>query len=63
MTAGPIPDLRYTPMLLSEAGFASIVLEGSLSSRGMPGFGADIGPAEAEGIRAYLLELAAAVGN
>jgi len=63
MTAGPIPDLRYTPMLLSEAGFASIVLEGSLSSRGMPGFGADIGPTEAEGIRAYLLELAAAVGN
>lgn len=63
MTAGPIPDLRYTPMMLSEEGFASIVLEGSLSSRGMPGFGADIGPAEAEGIRAYLLELAASVAN
>ncbi|MBC54885.1 MAG: PQQ-dependent dehydrogenase, methanol/ethanol family [Gammaproteobacteria bacterium] len=63
LSSGPLPDLRYTPMMLTEAGFASIVLEGSLSSRGMPGFGADIGPAEAEGIRAYLLELAASVAN
>ncbi len=63
MGSGPLPDLRYTPMMLSEEGFASIVLAGSLSSRGMPGFAADIGPAEAEGIRAYLLELAASVAN
>lgn len=63
MSSGPLPDLRYTPMMLTEEGFASIVLEGSLSSRGMPGFGADIGAAEAEGIRAYLLELAASVAN
>lgn len=63
LSSGPLPDLRYTPMMLTEEGFASIVLEGSLATRGMPGFGADIGPAEAEGIRAYLLELAASVAN
>lgn len=63
MSSGPLPDLRYTPMMLTEEGFASIVLDGSLSSRGMPGFAADIGPAEAEGIRAYLLDLAASVAN
>lgn len=63
LSSGPLPDLRYTPMMLTEEGFASIVLEGSLATRGMPGFAADIGPAEAEGIRAYLLELAASVAN
>jgi quinohemoprotein ethanol dehydrogenase len=63
LSSGPLPDLRYTPMMLTEEGFASIVLEGSLATRGMPGFAADIGPAEAEAIRAYLLELAASVAN
>lgn len=63
MSSGPLPDLRYSPMLLSETAFAGIVLEGNLLQRGMPGFGADIGAAEAEGIRAYLLELAGAVAN
>jgi mono/diheme cytochrome c family protein len=63
MSAGPLPDLRYSPMLLSDGAFHSIVLEGSLLSRGMPGFAADIGAPEVESIRAYLLELAGSVGN
>ncbi|MDP2127262.1 MAG: PQQ-binding-like beta-propeller repeat protein, partial [Pseudohongiella sp.] len=61
MSSGPVPDLRYTPMLLTEAGFHGIVLEGNLLSRGMPGFSADIGAAEVESIRAYLLQLASQV--
>ncbi|MDO9478136.1 MAG: PQQ-dependent dehydrogenase, methanol/ethanol family [Pseudohongiella sp.] len=61
MSSGPIPDLRYTPMLLTEAGFHGIVLEGNLLSRGMPGFSADIGAGEVEHIRAYLLQLAGQV--
>jgi quinohemoprotein ethanol dehydrogenase len=63
LSAGPLPDLRYSPMLLSDGAFHSIVLEGSLLSRGMPGFAADIGAPEVESIRAYLLELAGSVGN
>lgn len=63
LSAGPIPDLRYTPTLLSGDVFSGIVLEGSLSHLGMAGYAADIGVAEAESIRAYLLELADSVGN
>jgi mono/diheme cytochrome c family protein len=61
MSAGPLPDLRYSPMLLTDAAFHSIVLDGSLLSQGMPGFSADIGAAEVESIRAYLLQLAGQV--
>lgn len=63
LSAGPIPDLRYSPMLLNTDVFSGIVLEGSLSHRGMAGYAADIGAVEAESIRAYLLELAGSVGN
>jgi hypothetical protein len=48
-------------MLLTDAAFHSIVLDGSLLSQGMPGFSADIGAAEVESIRAYLLQLAGQV--
>jgi quinohemoprotein ethanol dehydrogenase len=63
LSSGPLPDLRHSPMLLSQEAFHGIVLEGNLLSRGMPGFSADIGAAEVESVRAYLLQLAAAVGN
>lgn len=61
LSAGPIPDLRYSPMLLSREAFHGIVLEGTLESRGMPNFSADIGEAQVEGIRAFLLQRAATV--
>lgn len=60
MSAGPIPDLRYSGTVLGAELFANIVLEGTLAHRGMAGFDADIGLAEVESIRAYLLQLAAA---
>lgn len=59
MSAGPIPDLRYTGTLLNADTFASVVLEGTLAHRGMVGFSPDIGEVEVESIRAYLLPLAA----
>lgn len=59
LSAGPIPDLRYSGALLDAAVFRSVVLEGALSDRGMPGFAADIGETEVEAIRAYLLARAA----
>ena len=63
MSSGSIPDLRYSPMLLSEETFHAIVLDGALLARGMPGFAADIGAVEAEALRAYLLGLAGSVSN
>jgi len=61
MSAGPIPDLRYSPMILTQEGFQSIVHGGALLSRGMPGFSADMTVEQVESIRAYLLQLAARV--
>ncbi|OGT74294.1 MAG: hypothetical protein A3H44_06075 [Gammaproteobacteria bacterium RIFCSPLOWO2_02_FULL_57_10] len=61
MSAGSIPDLRFSATLLSQDAFLSIVLDGLLEDRGMVGFSADIGAQEAEDIRAYLLQQAAAV--
>ena len=63
LSAGPIPDLRYSPMILSEDGFAAIVLEGALQEQGMPAFAADIGATQVESIRAYLLQRAASVSE
>lgn len=60
-SAGPIPDLRYSAMLLTQEGFQSIVHDGALLSRGMPGFSADISAGQVEAIRAYLLQLAGQV--
>ncbi|MCK9564092.1 MAG: PQQ-binding-like beta-propeller repeat protein, partial [Bacteroidales bacterium] len=34
--AGGAPDLRYSPMILSAEGFRAVVVDGALTSRGMP---------------------------
>ena len=59
MSAGPIPDLRFSPTILDEGVFSTVVLEGTLAHRGMVGFAPDIGAEQVESIRAYLLPLAA----
>lgn len=61
LSAGSIPDLRYSATLLNQDAFLSIVLDGLLADRGMVGFSADIGAQQVENIRAYLLQLADAV--
>ncbi len=58
MSAGSIPDLRYSATLLSQDTFLSIVLDGLLADRGMVGFAADMGAQDVENIRAYLLQRA-----
>ncbi len=63
MTAGPIPDLRFSGAITDPGVFSSIVLDGVLADRGMVGFAADIGAEETEHIRAYLLQLAAEVAG
>lgn len=61
LSAGSVPDLRYSAALLSQDAFQSIVLDGLLADRGMVGFSADLDASDVEDIRAYLLEQAAAV--
>lgn len=63
LSAGPIPDLRYSATLLDSDTFSAIVLDGVLADRGMVGFSEDIGEEEAESIRAWLLTRAAELGQ
>ena len=62
---GAIPDLRYAP-LETHRRWHAIVLDGSHSKNGMPGFGTPVGfplietritPQEADAIHAYVIDL------
>lgn len=53
-----IPDLRRSPMITNADAFASVVLEGALSNRGMPNFKPYLSKTETEAIRAYLIQQA-----
>ena len=55
--AGAVPDLRYMTAE-AHAAWDDIVLGGSLSLTGMPGFHEEISPEDSEAIRAYLIEQA-----
>ncbi|MGO9425792.1 MAG: PQQ-dependent dehydrogenase, methanol/ethanol family [Steroidobacteraceae bacterium] len=53
VAGGNAPDLRTSPVLLSSAGFAAIVRDGSLVSRGMPQF-AELSDAQLDSLRHYV---------
>lgn len=38
VAGGAAPDLRFSPMILSQEGFSTVVRDGALVNRGMPGF-------------------------
>lgn len=63
LSAGPIPDLRYSATILDSEVFRSIVIDGALADRGMVGFSQDINAEDAENVRAWLLERAADAGE
>jgi quinohemoprotein ethanol dehydrogenase len=50
---GAAPDLRYSPIILSEEGFRAIVKDGTLKLAGMPP-SPQLADEEVEAIRAYL---------
>lgn len=54
----PVPDLRRSPMIRDTAVFASVVRDGALEKRGMPGWDDLLSPAETEQIRAHLVNMA-----
>jgi alcohol dehydrogenase (cytochrome c)/quinohemoprotein ethanol dehydrogenase len=55
---GAFPDLRYSPMINSEDAFEAIVLGGALQANGMSSFKGKVSPAEAQSIRAYVIQRA-----
>jgi quinohemoprotein ethanol dehydrogenase len=52
------PNLTRTPMLHSQEGFDTIVLNGVLAQRGMASFSDSLKPADTQEIRAYLIKRA-----
>ncbi len=53
VAGGNAPDLRASPVLLSAAAFAAIVRDGTLVSRGMPGF-SELSDAQLESLRHFV---------
>jgi mono/diheme cytochrome c family protein len=53
-----VPDLRYSPAIVGAAGFKGIVLDGERAAKGMVGFASMFKEADAEDIRAYLVQQA-----
>jgi PQQ-dependent dehydrogenase (methanol/ethanol family) len=51
---GGVPDLRFSQAIADPAVFRSFVLEGIAEPLGMPNFGKDLTPQQAEQIRTYL---------
>jgi mono/diheme cytochrome c family protein len=52
------PDLRRSPLVMDQAAFDSVVLQGTRSSRGMVSFAGRLQPADTEAVRAYLISQA-----
>jgi quinohemoprotein ethanol dehydrogenase len=57
-STGVIPDLRWSPVSASREAWQSVVLDGVLKDAGMVSFRHEITPAEAEAIRAYVVDRA-----
>ena len=55
ISGGVIPDLRYSGLISSAAGFKDVVLGGSRKSLGMVSFAKVLSDADAESIRAYVI--------
>ena len=53
---GFTPDLRISATLASAETWSDVVLGGALKSRGMVGFANVLKPADAEALRAYVIE-------
>ncbi len=55
---GGVPNLRYSQAIANGDLFAAFVLQGAAEPRGMPNFGKELTPANAEAIRAYIIKRA-----
>ncbi|MBX5461739.1 MAG: PQQ-dependent dehydrogenase, methanol/ethanol family [Steroidobacteraceae bacterium] len=57
------PDLRRSQLIVNQAAFDNVVLQGALSSRGMGSFADRLQPADTEALRAYLIAQAETARN
>jgi quinohemoprotein ethanol dehydrogenase len=53
---GATPDLRISGTLANADAWKSVILDGALKDRGMVNFGQVLTPADAEAIRAYVID-------
>ena len=60
VSGGVLPDLRMSGVLASGEAWATVVLNGALQANGMVGFGKELSAADAEAVRAYVIERATA---
>ena len=58
ISGGVLPDLRHSAMSATEAAFQSVVLDGVYLDKGMASFAEVLSPADAEAVRAYVVEQA-----
>jgi len=58
VSAGLLPDLRYSPALNDEKLWQSVVHDGALKERGMIGFAAELSAPDIDAIRAYIIRRA-----
>ena len=57
------PDLTRTPLLHTQEGFDSIVLQGALAGKGMASFAAVLGPQDTQALRAFIVARANEMKN
>jgi quinohemoprotein ethanol dehydrogenase len=55
ISAGVIPDLRYSPLLADATGFKAVVLGGARKDAGMVSFADVVSDKDADAIHAYLI--------
>ncbi len=60
ISGGEVPDLRHSAIIGDGPAFHAVVIQGALAVNGMPAFGRDLNARDAEAIRSYILERAAA---
>jgi PQQ-dependent dehydrogenase (methanol/ethanol family) len=60
VSGGVLPDLRMSGALASGEAWVTVVLNGALQANGMVGFGKELSAADAEAVRAYVIERATA---
>jgi PQQ-dependent dehydrogenase (methanol/ethanol family) len=58
VSSGVVPDLRWSGIASSDAAWKAVVLDGILKGNGMVSFSKQLTPAEAESVRAYVLDQA-----
>jgi mono/diheme cytochrome c family protein len=62
-SATSVPDLRYSATIADAATFKSIVIDGARAEKGMVGFASVLTAADAEAVRAYLVQMALAAAE